>query len=611
MIVRELITVLGFEADEAPLDKFGNGVNRLKRSLGMLAGLGTAVAGTMFALAQSTANTGDEAAKAGQAVGLTAEQFQEYTHTASIAGVSGEELQVSLRQISKAARDAARGTGTAKDTLAELGIELSNADGSLKSTDQMVESVADRFQSMPDGPEKTAAAMDLFGRSGAKMITMLNEGGDGIRRFRQEAHDLGVVIDNDTAAKSEEFNDTLFRMKQFLTGLKQTAGAELIPIFIKYGKSTLSWAKANRELIKTRILEFVESLVKVGKALLSILKVAAAGVSLLSRLMGGLENVIKFATLALMAFVAVQVGSAIYGAIQAVIGLAVAFKAMGIAGMVAWIKAAWPIALVIAGILAVILLVEDFVGWTQGKDSIFGRIFGLENSEGNVKKMQGALLVVLGIVGLIALAMGGWVIAVVAAIAGLLGAIIVYWDDIVDWAKNAWNTIVDWAKDSWAAIVEAGQELGESLAEFFWPLIDGWETAKARIRAGFQDMIDTLLGTAQPLLDVFEGVTSGAGRALDFVKFWEDDPEQSGAQLAGAYVGGGAAGPQVDARRRVNQVENSRSTQTNVGEVTVNVQGSSDMSPAQMSQATQDGVNAALRRQVENASEAFDGAEDY
>lgn len=594
MIVRELITVLGFKADEKPLDKINSGVNRLKKSLGALAAIGTATATAIYGLAQSTANTGDEAAKLGRAVGLTAEEVQEYNHASSLAGLSSREMEVGLRQISRAARDAGRGVGSAKQTLDELGISLSNADGTLKSTDQMVEAVADRFQKMPDGPEKTAAAMDLFGRSGAKMINLLNEGGDGIRKFRQEAHDLGVVIDNETAAKAEEFNDTIFRMRQFLTGLKHLAGAELIPIFIEHGKEILKWAKANRELIKTRVLEFVEAMVKVGKAFLSILKVAAASVYLLSKLMGGLENVIKFATFAMLAFVAVQIGSAIFGTIQVVIGLAAAFKSMGFAAMIAWIKAAAPIAAVIALILGVVLLVQDFVGWTQGKDSMFGRLFGLENTEENIKKVKGWLIAILAVLGILAFFLVGPVVAAVALVGALIFGLVTYWDEVK------------------AAFLGLGTLIGEKLGEWFFPLIDAWETAKAKITHSFKAMVDTLMGWAKKIFGTFDKITGGAKKVMNFVKFWErGDKNKSGAQLAGAYVGGGAAGPQVDAQRRINQVANTRSNEVNVGEVSVNIQGATDMTPEEMSRATEDGINQALRRQVENASEAFDGGEDY
>ena len=60
----------------------------------------------------------------------------------------------------------------------KLGIAVNNADGSLKPSDQLLGEIADKFQDLPNGPEKAAVAMDIFGRSGQKMITMLN-GGQG------------------------------------------------------------------------------------------------------------------------------------------------------------------------------------------------------------------------------------------------------------------------------------------------------------------------------------------------------------------------------------------------------------------------------------------------
>lgn len=593
MIVRELITVLGFDADERPLEKINSGVSRLKKSLTALAAIGTAVSGALYAVAQSTANAGDDAAKTGQAIGLTAEQVQEYRHAADLSGVSSEDLTTSLRRVSQAARDAARGTGTAKDTLDELGISLTGADGKLKTTDQMVEAIADRFQKLPNGPEKTAAAMDLFGRSGAKMIAMLNAGGDGIREMRQEARDLGVVIDNDTAAATEEFNDTLYRLKQFLTGLKHLAGAEIIPIFIENGKAVLEWAKANKNLIRERVKEFVEALIKAGKSFLTVMKGVAAVVVALSKVMGGLENVIKFVTIAMMAFVAMNIVGSIMGVVEVVLGLIGAMKSLGVQGALAWLKAFFPVAGVIAGILAVVLILEDLVGWAEGKDSIFGRLFpGLAFEQ--IKEKITWIMIALGaLIGLIALVAGGWVIAVVAAVAVAVATFAAFYDDMVDWTADAIGAVVDYFKG-----------LGDDISTIFDFVWNG-------VKSGFKSMVDGIMRMINPLLDKLDTIKGGASRVLDTLKFWENGEGKSGAQLAGEYVGGGAAGPQVDARRRVNQVQNSRSQNVSVGEVAVNIQGSTNMSPAELAQATQAGIDQALRRQVENASESFDGEEDF
>lgn len=616
MIIRELITVLGFDVDDAPLDRVDEGLDRIKSSIKRVATLGAIAGGTLFGLAKSTANTADAAAKTGRAIGLTAEEVQEYNHAASIAGLSNEEMQKSLRQMGRAARDATRGIGTAKDTIEEMGISVTDANGQLKSTDVLVEEVADQFAAMPDGPRKTAAAMDLFGRSGDKFINLLNQGGDGIRELRQEARDLGVIIDNETAAKAELFNDTLFRLQQLLTGIKHTAGAEIIPILIEEGKRTLEWAKANKELMKARVREFVQGLIKVFKSILTLTLWIGEAVSKLGKAMGGLEKVIWLVTSAMLAFVASQFINALWGAGQVVFGLIQHFRQLGTAALFAQAKMLAIPLLVGAAIASIIVIVQDLIGWMEGKDSRFGRIFGLGNAEENIKMVKSWLVAILGIIAGIALLVSGPVLAAVALVAAMVGLLVTHWDRVKLAFINAGQQIKAFFKHliGWMllSIIQLGLSIGQKLGEWFFPLIDAWNDAEAKIKKGFRDMVDTLKGWAKELFGTFGKIADGADRVLNFVGIGDDEGVRppSGPQMAGAFVGGGAAGPAVDARKRVRQVQNSKSNQISVGSVSVPIQGNPDMSPAELEGATESGVLAALERVMQDASEAFDGGEE-
>ena len=63
--------------------------------------------------------------------------------------------------------------------------------------------IADKFAVMKDGSEKTALALDLFGRAGAKLIPMLNEGSAGISELQEEARALGIVLGKEDLKAAE------------------------------------------------------------------------------------------------------------------------------------------------------------------------------------------------------------------------------------------------------------------------------------------------------------------------------------------------------------------------------------------------------------------------
>lgn len=181
-----------------------------------VAGIGIAAVGATAALVKSQANAADELIKTSRAVGVEVEALSALKYQAELSGVQFNNLATGLRTFSKNARDAAEGTGEAKDTFELLGISLYDTDGRLKTTEVLLGDVANAFSGMEDGMLKTAAAQDLMGRSGAQMINLLNGGADGMAAARKEAEALGQVLDKETAEGAEAFNDALTRTKKAL-----------------------------------------------------------------------------------------------------------------------------------------------------------------------------------------------------------------------------------------------------------------------------------------------------------------------------------------------------------------------------------------------------------
>lgn len=195
----------------------------------VISGVLVAAAGVVSVQVTRTINDMDRLAKSAQAIGLTVEQLTALEFAASLSGVSNEQLATSMMRLSRSMADAARDTGVAKDAFKALGIEATNTDGSLRDSEAVMKDIADRFAGMEDGAQKTALAMDIFGRSGAALIPLLNQGADGINAMQLEAAQLGLVIDTQTARAAERFNDDLTRMGSVMTGVWRQMTAELLP----------------------------------------------------------------------------------------------------------------------------------------------------------------------------------------------------------------------------------------------------------------------------------------------------------------------------------------------------------------------------------------------
>jgi hypothetical protein len=202
----------------------------IKRLVGPAA-IGAAVAGFGM-LTKSVINTADEISKASQKIGIGTEELSRLRYAADLAGVSFQGLQGGIGILSRNMFAAASGGKEAASNFARLGIEVKNADGSLRTSSQVLGDLADRFSKMPDGAQKTAEAMLVLGRSGAQMIPLLNGGRDALTEAMNEADKFGVVIDEVTGRRAEAFNDNLTRLTGVVQAMATQVAAELLPVLV-------------------------------------------------------------------------------------------------------------------------------------------------------------------------------------------------------------------------------------------------------------------------------------------------------------------------------------------------------------------------------------------
>ena len=112
----------------------------------------------------------------------------------------GETL---IKKLATGMLEAATGSEASAQNFEALGVAVQNQDGTLRDSEQVLLDLADRFQAMPDGAEKAALAVDIFGKAGAEMIPFLNQGREGIGALKQEAAELGLQLSADTAAQTQ------------------------------------------------------------------------------------------------------------------------------------------------------------------------------------------------------------------------------------------------------------------------------------------------------------------------------------------------------------------------------------------------------------------------
>jgi DNA-binding transcriptional ArsR family regulator len=184
-----------------------------------------------------TSELGEQLKIAGEQTGIAAAELSRLDFAAKMAGVSTEALMTGLGKLSRNLEEAAKtGKGSAADALQMLGIAGTTADGHLVPLAELLPRLAERFARMEDGAGKTALAMDLFGRGGAALIPLLNEGAKGIEELKEKADELGVTMDENGVAIAVRYNDEMKELSSVMSALGRDIAVSVMPALIDLAK---------------------------------------------------------------------------------------------------------------------------------------------------------------------------------------------------------------------------------------------------------------------------------------------------------------------------------------------------------------------------------------
>jgi hypothetical protein len=199
--------------------------------------LGTAFAG-VSAIALKTADDMSQVWESAMKVGTSTEFLSGMRYTAGQAGIELDKLTGAFTKLNMA-------TAKGNPAFEQMGISLKTAEGVAKTSDQLFLDVAERFAQMEDGAKKTSLAVGIFGKSGADLIPLLNQGADSLKAQNQQAKELGLTFDDLAGAKADALADTFGTLKASLSGMFLQAGAsaqeDLIPVFEELIDLTKGW----------------------------------------------------------------------------------------------------------------------------------------------------------------------------------------------------------------------------------------------------------------------------------------------------------------------------------------------------------------------------------
>ena len=270
----DIVVQLTDKNTEAGLKKITASAEGAKSALGkmkndlMAIGAGVGVVGIGAKLAKEAIQWDVAVKKLSGITGATAKETSELLAVANYMGIAMEDSAGAFAKFSKnvgAAKEkmeVARAEGKlGTDIFSKLGYTLEDIKG--KNTVEVFKMIQERLRGMKDGAEKTRVEMELFGRTGYQMHAMLNMSAEQMDKVAERAKAMGLIIDDETAAKSAKLNRELKDLENTGKRFAVSIGHELVPVFNDYAKGVLDVAK-EFESMTAEQKEAIGGIVKFG-----------------------------------------------------------------------------------------------------------------------------------------------------------------------------------------------------------------------------------------------------------------------------------------------------------------------------------------------------------
>ncbi len=223
------------------VDKFGGSLkNALLSPIGLITS--ALSAGAFIAGIKNAAQRIDDIAKSADRLGISTQSFVGLSHAAELSGSSAEELRGGMEKLTKKVEEAAQGSKTAQASFTAMGLSVQQLAG--MAPDEQFKAVADAVNGLGTQGQKTAAIMDVFGKSGGNLTATLAEGSAGLNAMTEEAVKLGIAVTRVDAAKIENANDALSKAHEVLQGVFDKIAVKIAPFVEAIANAFVDTAKS-------------------------------------------------------------------------------------------------------------------------------------------------------------------------------------------------------------------------------------------------------------------------------------------------------------------------------------------------------------------------------
>lgn len=341
-VIKEFLVALNFDVNKSGASTFASSIADASVKA---ATLGAAVLGAAAAVTKFVTSVASELDVVGDLAERTenaASEIDKMGYIAELTDSSINAVNTSLEALNKNAGDTAMGIGRAKKVFEEIGVEVKDANGKLKNSTDLMHEVAGAIKDMDKGQQQAVLERLGIDRTMLKMLTTDVSALSGEYDKMMEA--AGFSFD-EAVKNAGELEDAQIKLKLGMTKLKQAVAASFFKPLAK------SFAQFNDLLIRS-----MPAIIKTITPIIAIvMKVADVFIFLGSVVLRGIGVIVDGLT---------KLNDITNGWAGYILAAAAAWTVLNGTFLLS------PIGLILALAAAIALLVDDFLVWQEGGDSL-------------------------------------------------------------------------------------------------------------------------------------------------------------------------------------------------------------------------------------------------
>ena len=191
-----------------------------------------------------------EILKLSSVTGQSAESIQEFDYAAEMIGVSSDRIRDSLKETTNKMQEARDGNEATAAAYAKLGVSITDANGNLRSAEDVFYDTIDALGQMENRTERDALAMDLMSESAQELNPLIDAGSGALKKYADEAHDMGYVLDNEALTALTEVDDAYQRLQKSQESAKNQLSAEFAPYLTEFYEKITKLIKDGGQAMK-------------------------------------------------------------------------------------------------------------------------------------------------------------------------------------------------------------------------------------------------------------------------------------------------------------------------------------------------------------------------